>query len=150
MNRLHCLTGESPAPDIRLICRYDEEKPQFFQKLARLAYAWQNFEFVQGGRRIRLPGANQGAVDDAVTVQEDRPVVGEAFGFRRSQFGGKRRLQPLPPWPVSCHLRSSAQQVFDKVETDEAISPGHTNPFAHLASPANRDGYGLAHVSLKN
>src|SRR5271166_1882322 len=76
MNCLHCLTGEGPTPDIRLIGRYDQEKPYFLKKLARLVYARQNFEFAQGSRWIRLPGANQGAVDDAVTIEEDRPAVG--------------------------------------------------------------------------
>ena len=33
---------------------------------------------------MRLPGANQGGVDDAVTIEEDRPAVGRkrmVFGF---------------------------------------------------------------------
>jgi hypothetical protein len=75
MNGLHCLTGESLAPDIRLVCRNHKQKSELLDSAARLEYTWQNLEINQTARRIGLTGANQGTVDDAVAIEEDRSAA---------------------------------------------------------------------------
>ena len=64
-------TRLSTCADVRLIGRDDEMKAGGVQQLQRLRDAWQNIEILEPLRRIRLPAANDGAIDDAIAIDED-------------------------------------------------------------------------------
>jgi hypothetical protein len=102
------LAGENPTSNIRLVCRYYQNKPEPLEELTGLQRTRQNFEFVQIDRRIRLSTTNQRPIDHPITVEKDRfPSVMRRCGV----LGAHGSTSEAPP--LCCfkarkkgHLRS--------------------------------------------
>ena len=73
MERFHGGLGQSTAADVWLVRGDDEKETGLLQPGARFDDAWENLEFLQHRRRVGLAVTGEGAVDDAIAVQEDGP-----------------------------------------------------------------------------
>jgi hypothetical protein len=71
VNGIHCGERLHAPGNIRLIRDYEEEKTGLLEVGQRLRDPRQDFEGVDGGGRIRFAVAYDGAVQDAIAVEED-------------------------------------------------------------------------------
>src|SRR5208282_171159 len=83
MNHFHDFLFERPTANVGLVGRHDKQVTSLLEFCARDGNAGQNFEFTQACRCIRQTVTFQGAVDDAIAVEEDGAPD---FGLRTSDF----------------------------------------------------------------
>ena len=84
MESLHGFLARRPSTDIGLVGCDHEEKACRFELRARLQDTGQNLELFRARWRIRLPVANQSAIDDPIAVEKDGTLE---FEIRTSKFG---------------------------------------------------------------
>ena len=72
--------------DVRLVRSHDQEIPATVQRVERLGHTGQQFELIETFGRMGLAAADDCAVDDAVSVEEDGAVHALAGPATDSHF----------------------------------------------------------------
>ena len=87
MNGFNHFFGQRAAAHVRLVGRHYQNKTGGLQFCARPGNLGEDFKFSQRSGRVRLGLSFQGAIDDAVAVQENGMRAGNTLKFVLNRHG---------------------------------------------------------------